>query len=1047
MFPTLDKETDRTGAIMRIQRFQFLCVVTAALVCLALPGSLQCAPSPPSSTVIFQEPGFPTADTSTATLAQLESLFSNARFVNAQELSQALADNETTLLVLPYGSAYPEASWSSIYAYLKRGGNLLVLGGRPFSRSAYPDNLGWHLREYSVRATIPLLIDQYQETPGSEGASLETNPDIVLQLPAFDWKAAYSPVLHLTSSDVYPRQGSAGRIDARLDALAWGIQDGRRMSAPAIQIDHIRGDFSGGRWIFLSANLAPEFYSGGQAIQIVPKLAAAASRGSEEFIAAPVLPLYLPGEPVEIDIRWIGSMSSHLPLKARVTVASENFPNDKAIQTVEVPAFEPAAFPAPSTKGFHTVEAELFEGSTLRAIYRSAFWTRDQDYLRSGPRLTVDQDYFELGGKPLAVVGTTYMSSEVQRLYFDHPNVYVWDRDMAMIHSAGLNMLRTGWWTGWDTVCDEEGRPYERALRTLEAYLMTARRNGLPVQFNFFAFLPDVLGGLNPYLDPQAVRRETNLISMVTARFRSVPFVAWDLINEPSFSKHTWQMRPNGDPFELNAWNAWLTARYPDRAVLADNWEIPALSADQILPVPREEEFTYRGMYSGFNSLKLYDYYLFAQETFANWVKNLVTAIRANGSQQLVTVGQDEGGYNDRLSPAFFGPYIDFSANHSWWVNDGLLWDSLVAKQPGLAMLIQETGLQRELTLDEVARRSADAQGSLFERKVALSFVAGSGAIEWLWNSNDYMMEGNEVPIGALRADHTEKPEAAVLRNFGKFSQDASSHLLGPQPPPVTIVTSQAAQFSVIQDLQVEAQRKSVRALCYGARIAASVLAENQIGKLGSPKLVILPSAQALADSTWQALLAYVNEGGTLLITGPVERDPHWHPAARARSVHIDANAEALTAHSAQIRVHGETIPLSFDQQAQSWLEELRLPNDDSFVVIPYGGGQIDWAGYPVELAQGISAASQLYAAVSSEAGIAPAFELESTLSPGVLVYPTILKEAVLYVVESESDRDELIQLRDKTTGAELKLTLRGQHAALAMLRKSDGAIMARYGF
>ena len=1018
----------------------------SCLVWLGFPGVLFSQPVA-SSTVIFQETGFPAADTSAASLAELENLFSNSRFVNVHELPQALADRETTLLVLPYGSAYPEAAWDAIYAYLKRGGNLLVLGGRPFSRAAYHDESGWHLREYSVRAMLPLRIDQYQETPGSAGYSFETNPDVVTRLPAFDWKAGFSPILHLTDSDVYPRQGSAGRIDSRLDTLAWGTRDGRRMSAPAMQIDHVRDDFAGGRWIFLSAELADGFYAGDQAKKIVPLLAAAALRGSEEFIAAPVLPLYLPGEQVEIDVRYVGERESNLPLKAKITIASEESASDKATQTIDIPAIKPAVFPSPTAKGFHTIEAELYEGETLRAVYRSAFWTRDEDYLLSGPRMTVDHDYFQLDGHPLAVVGTTYMSSEVQRLYFDHPNVYVWDRDMALIHSAGLNMLRTGWWTGWDKVCDEEGRPYERTLRTLEAYLMTARRNGLPVQFNFFAFLPDVLGGENSYLDPQAVRRQTNLISMVTARFHDVPFVAWDLINEPSFSKHTWQMRPNGDQFELNTWNAWLDGRYPDRAALADDWGLPSITAGQTLPVPREEEFAPRGMYSGFNSLKLYDFYEFAEETFANWVKNLETSIRATGSQQLITVGQDEGGYNDRLSPAFFGPYVSFSANHSWWVNDGLLWDSLVAKQPGLPMLIQETGLQRELTLDEIARRTQDAEGSLFERKVAMSFVEGSGAIEWLWNSNDYMTEGNEVPIGALRADGTEKPVATVLRNFGKFSQEASSYLSGPELPPVTIVTSQAAQFSVIQDLQVEAQRKAVRALCYGARISASLLAENQIGKLGSPKLVILPSAQALADSTWQALLAYANAGGNLLITGPLERDPHWHRAARAASVKLDAKAEALTAHTAEIRVSGETIPLSFDQQAQSWLEELQLPGNDSFASISYGGGHIYWAGYPVELAQGTAPAAALYAQVLKLTGIAPEFELKSSVSPGVLIYPTVLKDAVLYVIESESDSDEAIDLRDKTTGAELKLTLAAQHAAVAMLRKSDGAIVARYGF
>src|SRR5207245_7724771 len=156
-------------------------------------------------------------------------------------------------------------------------------------------------------------------------------------------------------------------------------------------------------------------------------------------------------------------------------------------------------------------------------------------------------------------------SSVVQRLYFGHPNAYVCDRDMGQIQAVGLNMLRTGWWTGWDKFCDENGQPYERTLRTLEAYLMTARKHSLPVQFNFFAFLPEVLGGVNSYLDPQALRKQQTLVSTVVARFHDVPFLAWDLINEPSISPHMWMTRPNGDPIELPAWTPSLASRYRDR--------------------------------------------------------------------------------------------------------------------------------------------------------------------------------------------------------------------------------------------------------------------------------------------------------------------------------------------------------------------------------------------------------------------------------------------------------------------------------------------------
>ena len=65
----------------------------------------------------------------------------------------------------------------------------------------------------------------------------------------------------------------------------------------------------------------------------------------------------------------------------------------------------------------------------------------------------------------------------------------MWNSDLSADSIAlALNMIRTGWWTGWDKLCDETGRPYERTLRTLEAYLMTARKYNLPVQFNFSRF-------------------------------------------------------------------------------------------------------------------------------------------------------------------------------------------------------------------------------------------------------------------------------------------------------------------------------------------------------------------------------------------------------------------------------------------------------------------------------------------------------------------------------------------------------------------------------
>jgi hypothetical protein len=998
-----------------------------------------------SSVVIWSEPGLPAADSSAPSSAQLSQVFPQARLTSAEQLPAQLTDPQTRLLILAQGSVVPEASWSVISSYLQRGGNLLVLGGRPFTRAAYHDAAGWHLRDYSVRFSRLLLIDQYQNTPGSSGADFTPNPEFPLDLPRFSWQQAYSPIIRLSTSNLYNRGGSAGSLDVRLDPLVWGVTEDRRLSAPVIELDHFSSGFDGGRWIFLAADLPPDFYSSPESSALLHKLALRALQGAEEFTVRPTLPVYLPGEPIELETVFNSSTKPATPLTVQISVFPENIPSEKQTTTITLPANSPTILPAPKSKGLYIIEARLAESSATRAIYHSAFWIRDEAYLHSGPRLSVNADYFQLDDKPLAVVGTTYMSSEVQRLYFDHPNVYVWNSDMALIHSAGLNMIRTGWWTGWDKFCDETGRPYDRTLRTLEAYLMTARKNGIPVQFNFFAFLPEVLGGANAYLDPQAVRKQQTLVGAVVARFHDVPFLAWDLINEPSFSKHLWRMRPNDDPVELAAWNAWLSQKYPDRAALAAAWNVPTDAVAGTISLPTELEFDPRGMYIGTNSLRVYDYAQFAQDKFAAWVKGMREVIHATGSTQPITVGQDEGGFMDRLAPAFFAPYVDFTTNHSWWQDDHLLWDSLVAKQPGKAMLIQETGLQRQLNLDETSRLTPEQEASLFERKVAMSFVQGSGAIEWLWNTNSYMTEGNEVPIGALHADATEKPEATVLRNFATFAAAASPYLKNPKQPDIAVVTSQAAQFSVLGGLQLEAQQNAVRALGYDLHQPCYIIAENQIDKLGSPKLVILPSAQALRESTWQALLAYVKNGGNLLVTGPVSRDEHWHLVDRLSPLGLKGSIAPLTFHTWEIAAISKSwrmsIPVSFDQQKQQLLEFLRFEDGTDEASLPLGKGHLWWCSYPVELSENLQAAAFLYGGILKLTG--PRYEVR----PGTLIYSIELQDAILYIFESEFSQDQDINLRDEVTGAELKFPLPAQHAALALIDKKTKKIAARYGF
>ncbi len=201
---------------MRVTRF-FVCLLALSWLCWTAPPARADSPAP---VVLFWEEGFPTADTAAVSRAALASLLPDAFYATSQQLSEALARSETRLLVLPFGSAFPEEHWETIYKFLQQGGSLLVLGGQPFTRAAYHEQSGWKLRPLRLAFAKQLFINEYEPTPGSQGLQFQTHEDFsFLDLPAFDWARAYSLKVRLSDEDLYPRGGSAGTLDTRLEPL------------------------------------------------------------------------------------------------------------------------------------------------------------------------------------------------------------------------------------------------------------------------------------------------------------------------------------------------------------------------------------------------------------------------------------------------------------------------------------------------------------------------------------------------------------------------------------------------------------------------------------------------------------------------------------------------------------------------------------------------------------------------------------------------------------------------------------------------------------
>jgi hypothetical protein len=355
--------------------------------------------------------------------------------------------------------------------------------------------------------------------------------------------------------------------------------------------------------------------------------------------------------------------------------------------------------------------------------------------------------------------------------------------------------VRTGvWMSNAKFVEPLTGEVNERFLRNLEAFLAAAQHHHIAVNFTFFAFVPRVGEQFrgpnatspeppapNPYLDPAVVRAEQSYVLSVVHRFGHVPWLCYDLINEPSFSNPRVVFHgnvPNGDPAELAAWHRWLREKYAHLDVLSSAWRVTPnqwASFDSV-PLPEASDLTY-SRYRNPNEVRALDYNLFAQAMFAGWVHGMVEAIHGAGSTQLVNVGQDEGGVTDRVLNQFYATSgVSFTTNHTYWQDDALLWDSVAAKRPGVPNITGETGYQPVWAPDGAWRYDELTGLGLEERKWALGFAAGSsGAMQWDWD--------REVDFGIERSDGSAKLWENMMRDLGRFAEQAAPSATGLSSP------------------------------------------------------------------------------------------------------------------------------------------------------------------------------------------------------------------------------------------------------------------------
>jgi hypothetical protein len=957
---------------------------------------------------VLLEPGFPAVDAGPVRQDVLGAALNglDVTFLGVSGLD-SLSPDRCDVFVNPYGSAFPKDAWPALLAYLDDGGNWVNLGGVPCAVPVIRGDAGWRAEarqtgyHHRLGVTLACAVATSAVTAWRANEALPWTSGLAAGIGADTvWELYY----RLSSvADTPDESGSAGPMEAVVRPLVSGLdRAGRPVAAPLVMLDRLEREFAGGRWIFatLDGPLEPA---------AIRDLVEAAAPGSRRFEARPSLACYRPGETVSVSLayraaRRAGSEALAAPCDVavfdgggrRVARVGAELRGDRSAATGTVDLA--AAMPGPPGPGLYRVEATLRlpgEASPETELrHTTGFWVWDGALLAGGAALGVGEYSLTRRGEPYAVTGTTYMASDVHRKFLLQPNPWLWDRDFAEMQRTGINLVRTGIWTGWRTLMPQVGAFDEGALRALDAYLLTARRHDMPVIFTLFAFLPEAWGGENPYLDPRAVAAQGAFIRAIARRYGRMRDLLWDLINEPSFCNrdHLWSCRPNYDRFEHEAWSAWLRGR------------LPAATAAELAELPRLEEFADRAGAGDVESRKVVEYRLFAQAMFARWVRDMRAALRAAGaSRQLVTVGQDEAGTRDSPNNLFLAPEVDFTCVHNWWLNDALLWDGVMTRAPGKANLVEETGVMfsgRPAGSDE---RWETYARDLLERKLALSLgPAGAGFVEWVWNSNCYMPSDNEAAIGLLRADGTAKPELEALRGVAEFVAQAGSYLVGRQPDPVLLVVPHGNMFS-LSNTATEATKRAVRVMQYRCRVSTAAVSEYAAAAAQRvPPLALVPAPRVLSEEAWGAVAAWARRGAVVLLTGPLEALRRLGPGRPGGPAGMEA------------------------------------------VRIRLGRGALLWSPRPVELASDEEAVAELYRWALGEARVTPAFTADGA-GPSLLVHAAVYRRAVLFTLAGEAGQAASVRLVHHESGATLEQRVPPGRAAMLLVDRRSGRVLARY--
>ncbi len=511
---------------------------------------------------IFKEDGFPSSGTPSGVTP--EWVYANlprtcqAAYVDTAQLQDKGVFNVSAfdLLILPYGENFPFEAHEQIMEFIFEGGGLFNLAGRPLWAPLVKKDGSWKAMAAAYNAydefLVPLGI-KYYELPDAQRIGLSVTTSL-----------GFSPVVP-THGNIFPY-----RIPAR-DFYPLDYDENAKGGNPLIMVkswrNPYREDAAGipHKWCLIGARGEDHPLRTGDAgardtlMRIIRCLSfPVILHELETDLAA-----YNRGEKIQISIKAVNR--GRLPTGGTVTfsvIDSDGrtvFFRNRTIRLMpgQEMVLRETWHPKALQGSFYSVEAALKEGNEIVERERNGFVAINSRILNSGPSFEVKDKEFIVDNAKATLIGVNYYESKRGELMWVKPDLLRIRSDFKAMREAGINFIRihyhhSKWFRDYYTQvlkkdldpflqkADMSALPSARSLSILDAIIQLAQEQGLIVCLDIFSLVPVEMGNPLGWLGlEERIRNARNItmqkkfVQIISARYRDVPGLTWDLWNEP----------------------------------------------------------------------------------------------------------------------------------------------------------------------------------------------------------------------------------------------------------------------------------------------------------------------------------------------------------------------------------------------------------------------------------------------------------------------------------------------------------------------------------